>query len=199
MISLDMKMDVRKLNKDLAGLRLDLRNRATVMALNKTAAKAKTEMVRAITSEFALPASDVRSKLRILKASRNGLKATLDPFASGSRKGRSMNLIRFLEKKVSLAEGRRRSKAGTQNQLRFKVKKQGGFKTIKGAFIGNEGRTVFRRSGDGRFPIEAVSTIGVPSMFNTKRINARVIARIRKEFPIEFERASRQILRRFNK
>jgi len=194
-----MKMDIKKVSRALGGLRDGLKNKATNMALNKTAAKGKTEMGRAIRAEFNLKAADIRPRLRVLRASKKGadLVAVLDALG-GSRRGRSMNLIRFLESKVTLAEGRRRKKSGTQNQLRFKIKKRGPAKTIKGAFIGNKGRTIFKRSGKARTPIEAVGTIDVPNMFNTKRINKRVVARIQKEFPIEFERAARHVLRRFN-
>jgi len=195
MIKVDVKIEDRNLNLRLKRLSDDIRDKATVMAINKTAPKARTEMTRAITSEFNIKATDVRQRLRISKARRGHLQAQLDPFASG--RGRSMNLIRFMESKVTLAEGRRRKKAGTQNMLRFKVKRHGQAKAITGAFIGNKGRTVFIREGEGRTPIKALSTVGVPSMFNTKRINARVIARIRKEFPIEMERAVRQAMRRF--
>jgi len=197
MIEINIKADVARLSRELDVLQEGLTEKATVMALNKTGDKARTEMGRAITSEFNIKAADVRARLRVIKARRGELRAVLDPFASGHR-GRSMNLIRFMENKVTLAEGRRRKKAGTQKQLRFKIKKGGPAKAIPGAFIGNKGRTVFMREGDGRLPIKAASTIGVPSMFNTRHINARVIARIRKEFPIEFERAAAQVVRRFN-
>jgi hypothetical protein len=40
-----------------------------------------------------------------------------------------------------------------------------------------------------------VSTIDVPQMFATRRIQARVLARIRKEIGVEVERAVRMVLR----
>ena len=169
-------------------------NAAASMAINKTAAKAKTEMVRAIASEYAITQREVRPKMRVFRASRMKLKAVLDPWGGGRK--RSLNVIHFLEKKVTLAEGRRRKKAGTQNELRFKIKKRGSPKTIKGAFIGNKGRTIFRRTGKSRLPIESVQTLGVPQMFGVRRINERVLARIRKELPIEADRAVRRILDR---
>ena len=98
-----------------------------------------------------------------------------------------------------MTEGRRRNKSGTQKKLRFKITRHGAAQTIKVAFIGNKGRTVFHRTGSGRTPIEAVSTIDVPQMFNTKRINKRVIERIQREFPVEFERAARHVIDRFNR
>ena len=96
---------------------------------------------------------------------------------------------------MTLAEGRRRNKAGTQNQLRFQIKKVGGKKIISGAFIGNKGRTVFIRETGDRLPIKALSTIDVPQMFNTRRIKKRVIKRIEKELPIEFDRAINAVLK----
>jgi len=198
MIKIDVRIEGEAaLRRTLNRMGTAIRDKATVMAINKTAPKARTEMTRAITSEFNIRATDVRQKLRLMKARKGHLQATLDPFAAGHR--RSMNMIRFMEKKVTLAEGRRRKKAGTQKMLRFKVKKTGPAKSIKGAFIGNKGRTVFVREGSGRTPIKALSTVGVPQMFNTRRINARVIARIRKEYPIEFKRAAKQVLRRYTR
>lgn len=195
MITLSIKSDVDKIAKGFGQLGKELKEKAIAPALNKTIAKGRTEMTRAITSEFAMKATDVRARLNVRKARGNQLQATLQAFASG-RKGRSLNLIRFMERKVTLAEARRRGKSGTLNQLRFQIKKGGGMKTISGAFIGNQGRTVFIRDGDARLPIKALSTIDVPQMFNTRRINRRVIAHINKEFAIEFQRALKLIISR---
>jgi len=208
MISISIKTDIDKTVRELERIRRGIGERATVMALNKTAAKAKTEMVRAITSEYVIRASDVRPRMRVQRARRGRLTAVLDPFASVSRRGRSLNVVHFLERKVSLAEARRRRKAGTLSQLRFRIKKTGGPRTIKGAFIGNKGRTIFERvpgsvmssrekySGTKHAEgIRPVQTLGVPQMFGVRRISDRVVRRIRKEFPIEFDRAVRQVLR----
>lgn len=198
MIDIDIKSDIDKLSRNMTRLGKELQDKAIRMAINKTGDKARTEMTRAITSEFAIKASEVRPNLRVRRASTGGLNklsAVLHAFASG-RKGRSLNLIRFMERKVSLAEARRRDKKGTRNQLGFQIKKRGGIKQIKGAFVGNDGRTIFIREGDARTPIKALQTIDVPQMFNTKRINERVVKRIKKEFPIEFERAVRVLLNR---
>lgn len=190
---LSIKSDFRAVQAMLDQLPGKVQAQVIPAALNKTADKAKTEMVRQITSEFNLSAAEVRGRLKIKRASRKlGIfEVVLDPFA-GSRKGRSMNLIRFVEKSVSLAEARRRKKGGTLSQLRFQIKKQAGKKTIQGAFIATNRKTggtaVFQRVGDGK-AIKPVQTIDVPSMFNTKRINAAVIEKIRRELGVEFERA----------
>jgi len=140
-MNIDVRIEgVEKLRRNLETIRRELGDRAMTGALNKTAAKARTEMTRAITSEFNLKARDVRSQLSVIRARRGRLQAELNPFGSSSKRGRALNVIHFLENRVTLAEGRRRKKSGTQNVLRFKIKKTGGVKTIKGAFIGNKGR-----------------------------------------------------------
>jgi len=199
-IEIDVRDAMKTVERKLNRLRDDVRDKATVMALNKTAAKAKTEMTRAITSEFNLKAAEVRSRLRIRRASQKGsnLVAILDPYQSTHKRGRSLNLIHFLENRVTIAEMKRRRKRGTHKYLRFKIKKHGGVRTIKGAFIGNKGRTIFQRDSGERMPISPMQVIDVPQMFNTKRINRRVIERIQREFPVEFERAARHVIDRFN-
>jgi len=197
-VQIDVKFAMRDVQRSLGKLERGIKEKATVMAINKTISKGKTEMVRAITSEFNLKQAEVRPRLKLIKSRRGRLSAELNPFAS-ARRGRSLNMIHFLEGKVTIAEMKRRKKKGNHKPLRFKIKKQGGAKIIKGAFIGNKGRTIFQRTTDARTPIKAVSTIDVPQMFTTRLINRRVIKRIQKEFPIEFERAARLVLRRFNK
>jgi hypothetical protein len=205
-ISIDIT-GIPEIMRGLNAMREDLQAKASSAALNKVGAKANTEMKRAITSEYNLKASEVSSHLRLQRASRNSLRVVLDPFASG-RKGRALNLIHFLEKKVSMAEARRRAKSGTLRGtgsrgqalpiLYFKIKKNEPAKPIPGTFIGNHGRTVFIRVGKSRFPIAAVSTIGVPQMFNAKNIQKRVLEAINEALPIEFDRAIKLVTDRFN-
>ena len=203
MISLSIKTDFKNVQQSLDRLSTDLQKRVVPAALNKVIAKAKTEMKQQITSEFNLKSSEVADRLRIIKAGRELAKwvAVLDPFASKKR-GRSLNVIHFLENKTTLAEAKRRMAGGTGNQLHFKIKRVGGKKIIDGAFIGNKGRTVFARvhgttmASRSRYSgtkhaeqLKALSTIDVPSMFNTKRIQSKVLARIEKELQVEFDRA----------
>ena len=190
MVSLSVKTDFKDVQKSLDRLSTDLQKRVVPAALNKVAAKAKTEMKQQITSEYNLKSAEVNERLRVIKAGRslNQWLAVLDPFASRKR-GRSLNMIHFLENKTTLAEAKRRKAGGTVNQLHFKIKRVGGKKLVEGAFIGNKGRTVFVRTSGDRLPIKALSTIDVPQMFNTKRIQSKVLARIEKELQVEFDRA----------
>lgn len=190
MISLSIKTDFKDVQRSLDRLSLDLQKRVVPAALNKVAAKAKTEMKQQITGEYNLKSAEVNERLRVIKAGRslNQWLAVLDPFASRKR-GRSLNMIHFLENKTTLAEAKRRKVGGTVNQLHFKIKRVGGKKLVEGAFIGNKGRTVFVRTSGDRLPIKSLSTIDVPQMFNTKRIQSKVLARIEKELQVEFDRA----------
>lgn len=182
------------------GLRLDgardrlnaakkgLGDRATISALNKTAAQAQTQMSKLIREDYAISASLVRERLRVRRAARRGefaFEAAL--LGNANNQSRAMNLIRFLEKDGGV-KAYKRGKAGRLDQLRFKVKRGKGFAQVQGAFIGNKGRTVFKRTGPGRLPIKPVQTIGVPQMFNTRKNRTAVEKFIREAFPRIFQR-----------
>lgn len=198
MLTINVQADVSSISRKLLTLQRDVRDKAAVMAINKTVDKARAEMARAITQEYKISSADVRSALNVRRASVKGynLVASLEAFGS-RRKGRSLNVIHFVERKVSMAEGRRRARKGTIKQIGFQFKRGGGTKFIPGAFIGNDGRTVFMRTGDSRLPIVPVQTIDIQQMFNYRKINQRVVDKIQQDFPIEFERAMRYLLSRF--
>jgi hypothetical protein len=213
-------MDVR-IDVDLGGafaalgqLQADLRERAAVSAINKTLAKANTNMVRAISREFAVTAAYVRERLKIKRARYEAGKAVIvGELFAGTRRGRGANLINFVEKSISLAQAKKRMKAGEGGtyqlrngatvtkalKLRFKIKRSGPAKVIRGAFIGNDGRTVFIREGASRLPIKALSTIDVEQMFTTRRINDVVTRAIRDDFPAIFAHESKFYIERFNR
>lgn len=165
-------------------------------AINKTAAKGQTEIKRAITERYNIKANEVRNSMSLRSSKTATLEAEISIFGSTKKRGRSLNMIHFVEQKVTLSEARKRAKKGTLNQLRFRVIKGMGLKTINGssdlkngAFIGNKGRTVFMRTGRARLPIVPVQVIGVGQMFNFKPINARIKKKIETEFNIEVNRA----------
>ena len=95
---------------------------------------------------------------------------------------RSANLIRFVERSISLAQLKKRKKLDDGKEIRFKIRKSGGLKVIKGSFVGNKGRTIFKRVEGGR-KIKPVRTIDVPQMFNKRDINRRVQKIIVDKFP----------------
>jgi len=192
-----------RLRRNLDGIKRGLGDEVAVKALNKTGDKARVEMRRAITDEYNLKASEVTGQLRLARAARGKLNVVLDPFAS--RRERSLNLIHFLATiqaagrsyKVRGARGVNRAQMLQLNrQLGFRIKRSGGLKTIKGAF-GNKGRTIFIREGKQRYPIKALSTIGVPGMFGARKSINRVMAKIKVELPVEMDRAVKFLVAKF--
>jgi hypothetical protein len=174
----------------------EIGNKAMVRALNKTIDQGKTEMARNISSEYRIGVGEAKKRLSVQRATAKGallFTATLEATRRG--KGRSMNLIAFVSKgKVSKASAKRQGKSHLAGQLQFQIKRGGGKKVMPGAFIGNKGRTVFIRLGDERKPIAAVNTIGVPSMFNARKINSVVRAVLLQKFRANFDRELRVVL-----
>jgi len=168
-----------EVSRQLSRLGSQVYQQAAVRAMNNTVAKAKTAMSREIRSEFNLPASKVRDALRIKRASYSQGVARIEAsLESPARHGRAMNVIHFAA--TQTAEG-----------VTVKIKRVGGRKLIRSAFIANKGRTVFQREGMARLPIKPVQTIDVPQMFNTRRIKEVVLQMVRDEFPRQFEREAR--------
>jgi hypothetical protein len=186
--------------RKLSELQEGVRGAALTSAINKTLDQAKTAMVRGITAEFNVKAAYVRERLRVVRASKKGGLFSIEgSLRGGSDRKRSANIIAFVEKSVSFSQAKKRRKDGTLDQLFVKVKRNGPKKPIKGAFIGNKGRTVFKRVGKSRLPIEPVQVIDVGQMFNTKRINAVVVSTMKAKFPEVFEREARFYTERFNR
>ena len=179
----------------LASLSAAQASGAISMAINKTTAKAKAEINRAITQRYQIARAEVANSVAINAASKSKPRAVITLFGSAKKRGRSLNLIHFTERKVTLAQGRKRAKDGTQNQLRFNIVRGQGGKMIPGSFVGNKGRTIFRRTGDKRLPIEPVQVVGVGQMFNFRHIRERVLSKINKDLATEMDRAIAQKLR----
>jgi hypothetical protein len=206
-MELSIKTDFKALERQLNGLQRDIADRARYSAITKMARQARTAMSREIRGEYNLTAGEVNERLKV-EVPRFGkgsfvIEARLVGRGRAGR-GRSMNVIRFAEKSISLAQARRRMKRGEGKggralDLRVKIKKGGQAKVIKGAFIGNKGRTVFiRAEGARRLPINAVQTIDVPQMFNARKTKGAVLEMIRRQFPVVMQREIAYYTRIFN-
>ncbi len=190
----------RKLDK----LSRDMQSQALQPAINKTAAKARAEINRAIPEEYAVKAGEVRNAIELRKARGGNLEAVISVFGSSRKRGRSLNLIHFLAAvqaagrahKVRGAKGKKSDLAALQGQIGFMIKKAGGLKKIEGAFLGNKGRTVFLRVGKDRLPIKPAQVIGFAQMFNSRRINARVMEKVEHDLEVEVDRAIKMLLTR---
>lgn len=217
-MQLTIKTNFADVEARLKRLQDDVGKFALASAVNKTIDLARTEMTREIAGEFNVTYGYVRQRLQVRRASSKGLVIRASLNGSGKQgRGRSANIIGFVEKSVSLAEGRKRTKSGTHG-IYVKVKKRGGKKLLhgnfkQGAFIGNKGRTVFERVPGTTMASRAggktgskhaeeivpVQTIGVAQMFNTRRINAAVVRLIKERFPDVFDREARFYVERFNR
>lgn len=209
-MSLTMRVEVRgfdEVQRKLSRLSTALaRDQAMAMALNRVADRGRAEINRAVTERYAIKGDEVRNSVAIRRAvNKPGrLTAEISVFGSPSRRGRSVNLIRFLAAaqvqgravKLRGARTRRADLAALGRELGFQIRRGGGLKRIPGAFVGNRGRTVFRRTGKARLPIEPVQVIGVSQMFASREISARVLARINATLGVEVERAVAKLLAR---
>lgn len=187
-MNLTVTTDFPAVARRMAELRKDIADKATARALNKMTTQAQTEMSKQIRAVYNISAAKVKEKLFTKRASFKGgvLGLQAELFSRDkSGKRRAINLINF---------GARATKRG----LTVKIKKQGGRVVVPTGFIGNKGRTTFKRLGLARLPIGPLQTIDVPQMFNTKRISAAVIAMIRGKFPTIFEREVAFALRQFS-
>jgi hypothetical protein len=165
-VLLSVAFQTNGVRRDLEALAAGMRDRVIANAVNDTITQVEAAITRDIRATYNLERSYIKSRLRIRRASRTAVNIE----ASVSSPGRpNANLIRFVERVVSLATARKRGKAGTQRALYVKVRRGGVSKLVKGAFIGNQGRTVFRRVGKSRLPIEALTTLDVPQMFKSEQ------------------------------
>ena len=172
--------------RQIDALKEGIAKQATASAVNKVVAQAKTAMSREIRAEYNISAGKVGEALAIKKATAKGGLLNIEAELFSPRKrGRSLNLINFYVRKS--AKG-----------LIFKIKRNGPRKLIPGAFLGNDKRTVFIRVGKSRLPIKALQTIDVASMFNTRRVNAKVLAMIEAKFPEVFANEVKFFTNRFN-
>ncbi len=179
-----------------------LQAKAIGPALNKVAEKARAEIARALPETYAVKPAEVRSSISLRKASANQLQAVIEVFGSKRRVGRSLNLIHFLAAvqaagkavKVRGARANKKQLSALQNQLGFLIKRQGGLKAIPGAFLGNKGRTIFKRTGKSRLPIEPVQVIGFSQMFSSRRISDRILAKINTDLLVEIERSIARLM-----
>lgn len=191
-----------QVRRKLDGIRRDMQAKVLQPAINKVADKARAEINRAIPQEYNVKAAEVRNAVELRKANSGNLQAVLTVFGSSRKRGRSLNLIHFLNSvvaagraiKVRGGKGKAKDLAALQKQLGFLIKKGGGAKAIKGAFIGNKGRTIFARVGDARLPIKPLQVIGFSQMFKSRKIERRIMAKIEADLPVEIDRAIARLM-----
>lgn len=172
--------------KALDRLHRDLVDKAMATAINRTLERGRTEAVRQVRERYNIKAGDVRQVLRIRRASPKAGAVLLEGVLYGDSRTRSVNVIKFGARVLRKAKG-----ASVQ------IRRSGGKKIIKGSFIANAGRTVFRRKGKDRLPIEGVQTIGPVQMFGSREVLGATAAHMTRQFDVEFQRAAALYLNRW--
>ncbi len=193
MFTLNVRADVKGTIDYLNRVQKGIGDKVLVESLNRTIggpnSGANKQMIDGIANTYNIKKSDIREKLSIRKASRKGqvFSAELRGNPYG-RSRRALNVIRFLKGSIAAAQRRKVRKVGrgegTKRDLQFQIAK-GAVKTIDGAFILNvPGNPVVRRI-DGR--LVGVQTIGVPQMFQARKVQDPVIRWIEANFPVIFD------------
>jgi hypothetical protein len=199
MTIINIRTNFPEVTAQLKRLADDVGNKALVRSLNKTIDQGKTQMARTISQEFRIAVGAAKDRLKVSKASAKGGNVRFEVQLEPTRpaKGRGMNLIHFVTRIP------KRTKKGTLGQVQLQIKRQGGRKTITGAFVATNRKTggtaLFIRTSKSRYPIKTLTTIDIPQMFNTKRINAAVVQVMRDKFEANFDRELNVIMKGYLK
>lgn len=194
-----------KVAAQLDRLAKDVGDKAMVRALNETVRQGKTAMARQISKEFRVTVGQAKDRLDVYYARAKGGAVKFNARLLATRPGglhandwRGMNLIHFVTGGAPT-----RNKKGKLAQLKFQIKRTGGRKSIPGAFVATNrktgGKAVFIRESKARMPIKTLTTIDIPQMFNTRRVNSVIRDVMRARFEINFQRELRAVLKGFAK
>ncbi len=159
---IDVKDNFRQVNRSLKQMDKAVRQ-AVLSALNRATQRSKTETGRKVREKYVVKQKEVVETIRIQKASRNSLQATL------TSKGQTIPLINF-----TVAPRRRLKRA--PKSLKAAVFRGGVKKPIPGAFIATAGTHlgVFMRSTKKRLPIQELRGPAVPSMVGNEEVREHV-------------------------
>jgi len=199
MIKINIRNNFPQVAKAMERLGGQVADKVMVRSLNAAAEQGKTAMARTIAKEFRVTIGQVKDRLLVKRARSNGREVKFQAILQAGRKtkGRGMNLIHFV---TTIPK---RTKKGKLGQVKFQVKRTGGRKTIPGMFVVTNrrtgGRAVFLRTGKDRMPIKTVTSIDVPQMFNTRRINSVVREVMLKRFDANFKRELRAVMKGYVK
>ena len=175
MIAIDIRADVDRAIRSLTDLQRTVIPTATLRALNKAGAQAKTQATREIRDRYHISSRVVGRQIVLSRANKFSLTAIVKP------SGRKLPVMAFQARKTP---------AGVRIQI-----KRGSPKVIAHAFItrlksGHVG--VFARgrySGRSfvyqkpRYPITELFTVGVPQAFGNRVVIEALQRKVREKFP----------------
>lgn len=132
-------------------------------AINRAAQNAKTNASKKAREEYLVKAKDISETIKIKKATRSSLGAEVKSI------GYRTPLIKF---KVSPAQPRPKN---PPKALKAAVKKEGGLKSVLGAFVADiNGNKVFRRKSKSRLPIGQLFGPAVPQMLGNNDVRSYI-------------------------
>lgn len=169
-MSVNVEFDTRNLYRFLDDVHNAAAKKALPSASNRAMSKLATRVRRRISQQTGVKQKDIKDLARIKKST------PVSPSASFSIRARTPNAIRFGAKE-------------TKKHLTVRTfrKRQ----NIKTGFIGNQGRTAFKRKGEGRLPIRPVfgpnvaRAFGAPKHMRTYQRYLR--AMVSKEFHARYD------------
>lgn len=168
-VEIDIKLE--GIDKVVATLNPNIYKKSLNKTLNEIGRKVKTQSTKAVRAKYNIKAKTIKDNMQVKRSRYNDLSFALH-IESGRR-----NIIHFGARQVKKGVG-------------VRVKKTSGRKVMKGAFIGNKGRTVFKRVKDSRLPIKAIKTLSIPQMFNKetlKEVDKEASSSFNKRFKHNFE------------
>lgn len=127
--------------------------KAQAAAINRSLITARAEIVRSVRKEYVIKAEDVRNTIKVTSAS------AASPIGRIKSMGGPIPLVKF--------------DASKENPVRVRVKKTGGKKPIKHAFLqrmGNGYKGIFIRAGKARYPLKQLYGPSVPQMVGNENV-----------------------------
>lgn len=160
---------------------------AVSQALNRVAPSMRKVAVRAMSTHTGIPQKDIRSRIVVHKAGKADLTARIEA------KGRPLNVIRFMTTRaVSSWLSRSPAKRKPISARPWGIKRT----YSRRVFIGNQGRTLFIREGAGRMAIRGLAGPSIGRELVRKEVRGAMLLQFRQRWPVEFERAMNNQLRR---
>lgn len=179
---IDVKADIKAALRELNRVQREQVPKAAARALNTTASQVQSAAVKELAAETGLKQKDVREVLRRTRATWTNLVAAV------IATGRAVNLIRFT----------RQTRDAARKGPGVRANAWGKPRVYRGTFIGNQGRTVFVRQGEGRLPIKPVHGPSIPREMAREKVKKHLEQTIKTRWPINFARELKYYLSRSN-
>lgn len=193
--------DVSRALKRISNMKTAVRERITVQAINKTGTTVRSRVVKDIAAKTGSKQKTVREKIALVKAFRRSTGKRM--FATVVASRHVTNLIEYVrpsQRKPNYFN----AKVGKGKSKRYRspgvvATAWGQQKTYKGTFIGRNGAgqmRVYRRTSRARDKITLVSGPSFQATFQKAETHELMRRIARERFPIEFDRALNNYLRR---